>query len=109
MKCSHVLKIHSSSQNITEFIQILPSTISNSKGVIDRESLQSTLQLYEGDLPFVLSFDAELEMWQQHCTADQDLGSQLNTPEKVLHYADRDLRISKWATKDNGYSSSNQL
>ena len=53
--------------------------------------MQSTLQLYEGDLPFVLSFDAELEMWQQHWTADQDLGSQLNTPEKALHHADRDL------------------
>ena len=50
--------------------------------MIDRESLQSTLQLYEDDLPSVLSFDAELEMWQQHWTADRELASQLNTPEK---------------------------
>jgi len=59
--------------------------------VIDRESLQSTLQLYEDDLPSVLSFDAELEMWQQHWTADHKLASQLNTPEKVLPHTDSDF------------------
>ena len=69
------------SQNIVEFIQILPSTISTSRSVIDRESLQSTLRLYEDDLPSALSFYAELEMWQQHWTADHKLASQLNTPE----------------------------
>ena len=78
----------SHSQNIVEFIQILPSTISNSRSVIDRESLQSTLRLYEDDLPSALPFDAELEMWQQHWTADRQLASQLNTPEKALPHAD---------------------
>ena len=79
------------SQNIVEFIQILPSTISNSRSVIDRESLQSTLRLYEDDLPSALPFDAELEMWQQHWTADRQLASQLNTPEKALSHADSDF------------------
>jgi len=30
-------------------------------------------------------------MWQQHWTADQELASQLNTPEKVLPHADSDF------------------
>jgi len=42
------------SQNIVEFIQLLPSTISNSRSMIDRESPRSTLQLYEDDLPSAL-------------------------------------------------------
>ena len=47
--------------------------------------------MYEDDLPASLSLDAELDLWQQHWIAHPNLASQLNTPEKALHHADKDF------------------
>ena len=80
-----------SSQNVTEFLALLPATISKSHSVIDRGTFPSVLQLYEDDLPASLSLDAELDLWQQHWIAHPNLASQLNTPEKALHHADKDF------------------
>ncbi|XP_065883923.1 52 kDa repressor of the inhibitor of the protein kinase-like [Dysidea avara] len=81
----------SSSQTIMEFVSFLPSMISSSHSVTDRERFQSILKLYGDDLPSAVSFDAELEMWQQHWEIDHDLAAQLNTPEKALPHADCDF------------------
>ena len=49
------------------------------------------MQLYADDLPAPLSFDAELDLWQQQWTANPDLASVLSTPEKALCHADKDF------------------
>jgi len=69
----------------------LPATICKSHAVIDKETFQSVLHLYEDDLPASLSVDAELDLWQQHWTAHLDLASQFNTAEKALCHADKDF------------------
>jgi len=56
----------------------------NSQSLIDRESFANV----RGYLPSALSFDAELEMWQQQLTTNPELASQLNTPEKAIPNAD---------------------
>jgi len=53
--------------------------------------------------------DAELEIWQQHWTADWERASQLNTPEKVLPHTDSDIYPNTYicAFKNNGYPALN--
>ena len=49
------------------------------------------MQLYEDDLPSLLSLDAELDLWLHHWKAEPELASELNTPGKTLQYADKDF------------------
>ena len=80
-----------SSNNISEFLSLLPATICKSHTIIDRDTFQSVFHLYEDDFPALLSLDAELNLRQQHWTAYLDLASQLNTAEKALCHADKDF------------------
>jgi len=85
------IELRYSSQNVTEFLALLPATISKSHSVIDRGTLPFALQVYENDLPASLSLDTDLDLWQQHWIAHPNLASQLNAPEKALHHADKDF------------------
>ena len=80
-----------SSQNILEFMQLLPSTITAKPSRIDRKDFENILQLYEDDLPSPVSFDTELDLWQQKWAAEHQRASALNTPEKALAHADSDF------------------
>ena len=53
--------------------------------------ISNIVQLYEDDLPSLLSLDAELDLWLHHWKAEPELASELNTPGKTLQYADKDF------------------
>ena len=74
-----------------EFFNLLPSAINASQSVISKDDFKTIVQLYEDDLPSLLSFDAELDLWLQHWNAEPELASELNTPAKALQYADKDF------------------
>ena len=81
-----------SSQATVEFFNLLPSAINASQSVISKDDFKTIIvQLYEGDLPSLLSFDAELDLWLQQWNAEPELASELNTPGKTLQYADKDF------------------
>lgn len=82
---------NTSSQATIEFVNLLPSTINASHSVISRDDLKSILQLYEDDLPSLLSFNAELDLWIQHWKVESELACNLNTPGKTLQYTDKDF------------------
>ena len=80
-----------SSQATIEFFSLLPSSISRSQTTISKDNFKNIVQLYEDDLPSLLSFDAELDLWLHHWKAEPELASELNTPGKTLQYADKDF------------------
>ena len=57
---------NTSSQTTIEFFNLLPSAINASQSVISKDDFKTIVQLYEDDLPSLLSFDAELDLWLQH-------------------------------------------
>lgn len=73
-------------QNLMEFMKLLPSEIVKSTSQLKPESFSNLLQLYGGDLPCGKSFDVELDLWQSKWMANPQLARELNTPEKVLGY-----------------------
>lgn len=77
-----------SSQATIEFFSLLPSSISRSQTKITSRILYSFMKI---DLPSLLSFDAELDLWLHHWKAEPELASELNTPGKTLQYADKDF------------------
>ena len=77
----------SCSQNLLEFMQLLPSEISKEASTLGPESFSSVLQQYGDFLPSPRSFDAELHLWQTKWSSS-DLAAELNTPAKVLPSTD---------------------
>ena len=82
---------NTSTQTTMEFFNLLPSAINASQSVISKDDFKTIVQLYEDDLPSLLSFDAELDLWLQHWNVEPELASELNTPAKALQYADKDF------------------
>lgn len=78
------------SQNLIEFMQLLPFEVVKSTSRLRLENLSSLLQLYGGDLPSVKSLDVELDLWQNKWNRDPEQAQGLNTPEKVLDQTDYD-------------------
>ena len=79
-----------SAQNVTEFMHLLPSAIMGS-ATPSGNDFQNILQFYNDDLPFPLSFDSELDLWQHKWTLEPQLASELDTPEKALPHTDGDF------------------
>ena len=80
-----------SSQATFEFLRLLPSSISSSQHGISKDDIKTIVQLYEDDLPSLISFDAELDLWLHHWKAEPQLASELSTPGKALRFADKDF------------------
>ncbi len=78
------------SQNLMEFMRLLPFEVVKTTSQLKSENFGSILQFYGGDLPSVRSFDAELDLWQNKWKGDAHLAQELNTPEKVLRHTDAD-------------------
>lgn len=69
----------SCSQNLLEFMQLLPSEISKKVSTVGPENFNS-----------ILPFDAELHLWQaKWSSSDTKLAAELNTPAKVLPSTDK--------------------
>ena len=79
------LKI-SSSHNITEFVQLLPTAILESSQA--DLNFQSLLQFYQDDLPSLVSFNAEFDLWKHKWLSEPQLASELDTPGKTLVYSE---------------------
>ena len=73
-----------SSQVTFEFLRLLPSSISSSQHGISKDDIKTIVQLYEDDLPSLISFDAKLDLWLHHWKAEPQLASELSTPGKAL-------------------------
>ena len=58
------------SQATFEFLRLLPSSISSSLHGISKNDIKTIVQLYEDDLPSLLSLDAELNLWLHHWKAE---------------------------------------
>ena len=82
---------NTSSQATIEYINLLPSSIGTSQTALSKDDLKNIVQLYEDDLPCLLSLDAELDLSLHHWKAEPELASELNTPGKTLQYADKDF------------------
>ena len=82
------------SQNLIEFMQLLPFEVVKSTSRLRLENFSSLLQLYGGDLPSVKSFDVELDLWQNKWNRDPEQAQELNTPEKVLYQTDYDYFLN---------------
>ena len=80
-----------SSQNVMEFMRLLPSAITCTAPKSSRQNFENILQFYENDLPCPLSFDSELDLWQHKWEAEPQLASELNTPERCLAHTDKDF------------------
>ena len=79
-----------SSNNVVEFMRLLPSEIINTTSQLRSQDFTNLLQLYGDDLPFVKSFDVELDLWQIKWTSEPQLALTLNTPAKILTHTDYD-------------------
>jgi len=77
------------SQNIMEFMRLLPSVISAARR--DQRDFENIIKFYEDDLPSLVFFESEIDLWQHKWTAEPQLASRLDTPEKALKYADTDF------------------
>lgn len=84
---------NTSSHTTTEFLNLLPSTISTlqSESALSKDDFKTIVQLYEDNLPSLLSFDAEIDLWVQHWNVESELASKINTTGKTLLYADKDF------------------
>ena len=71
-------------------MQLLPSEVIKASAHLRPCNFTSVVHLYDNDLPFVNSFDTELQLWCNWWTSEQDLAVGLNTPEKVLAHTDKD-------------------
>ena len=71
-----------SSQNIIEFIHLLPSEITS--------QVTALLRFYE-DIPLQSAFDSEFTIWKHKWENQTQLASELNTPEKALSHTDKDF------------------
>ena len=71
------------SQNLLEFMQLLPFEVVKTTSLLRPEKFSSLLQLYGSDLPSVNSFDVELDLWQNKWTGDPEQAKELDTPESV--------------------------
>ena len=78
------------SQNLIEFMQLLPSEVAKTTTQIRPENFRSILQLYGTALPSVRSIDVELDLWQNKWTGDPEQAKELDTPDKVLACSDQD-------------------
>ena len=79
-----------SSQHI-EFMCLLPSTNTSSATEPHESNLQHILQLYKDDLPSPTTFNAELDLWKQKWSTDNQKAAEVNTAEKALEFADVDF------------------
>ena len=80
----------SCSQNLIEFMQLLPSEIAGMTSELRPQKFGAVLQIYGDVLPSVKSFDVELDLWQTKWSSDSEQAKELDTPEKVLPSADPD-------------------
>ena len=80
----------SCSQNLSEFMQLLPFEVVKTASPLKPENFRGLLQLYGNDLPSVKSFDVELDLWQNKWTGNPEQAQVLNAPEKVLAHTDYD-------------------
>ena len=78
------------SQNVIEFMQLLPSEVVKATSELSQENFCSVLQLYGNVLPSVRSFDVELDLWQNKWRSDSEQAKELDTPAKVLPCTDYD-------------------
>ena len=78
-----------SSQNLTEFMCLLPSGIYATKR--DQRDFENITKFQEPDLPSLISFESEVDLWQRKWRAERQLASTLDTPEKASEHADTDL------------------
>ena len=58
----------------------MTSSNSGSQNAISKDDIKTIVQLYEDDLPSLLSLDAELDLWLHHWKAEPQLASELSTP-----------------------------
>ena len=77
------------SQNLIEFMQLLPSEVAKMTSQLRPENFSAVLKLYGDVLPSVRSFDVELDLWQNTWSSDSE-ATELDTPAKVLPAADHD-------------------
>ena len=80
-----------SSQHIIEFMCLLPSTNTSSATEPHESNLQHILQLYKDDLLSPTTFNAELDLWKQKWSTDNQKAAEVNTAEKALEFADVDF------------------
>ena len=71
-------------------MRLLPSEIINTTSQLQSQDFTNLLQLYGDDLPFIKSFDVELDLWQNKWTSEPQLALTLNTPAKILAHTDYD-------------------
>ena len=79
-----------SSNDVVEFMHLLPSEIINTTSQLQSQDFTNLLQLYGDDLLFVKSFDVELDLWQNKWTSEPQLALTVNTPAKILAHTDYD-------------------
>ncbi len=76
-------------KNLIEFVKLLPSEVVNATSQLVPGDFSNLLQLYGRDLPCTMSFDSELDLWQNKWTGNE-LSQELNSPANVLKYTDYD-------------------
>ena len=73
-------------------MHLLPSPIVSKKPAMSQPcDLQHILDFMELTFISVVSFDAELDLWQQKWLTELNLATTLNTPSKVLQHTDSDF------------------
>ena len=60
-------------------MRLLPSEVVNTRSQLQLQDFTNLLQLYKEDLPFVRSFDVELDLWQNKWTGEPQLAKELDT------------------------------
>lgn len=79
-----------SSQNAIEFMKLLPSAIKPSP-TLQCCDFKNILKVCDDDLPSSVSFQSELQLWQQKWASENEIAAELNNPEKVLAHTDDDF------------------
>ncbi len=75
--------------NLIEFVKLLPSEVVNATSRLVPDDFSNLLQIYGNDLPCTMSFDSELDLWQNKWTGNE-LAQELNSPANVLKHTDYD-------------------
>jgi len=84
-----------SSRFLSQFIQLLPTEICKPHARITHLDFNELLQFYDDDFPFFRGFPAEFYLWKNYWYSERCISyygaEKLNTPEKALQNADKDI------------------
>ena len=79
---------------------LLPSQLSTNE--VQKQQLSHILDIHAGDLPCIISLDAELQLWLRKWEME---AKKFDTPEKVLMHTDKDFFLNISTISYNGDTS----